>query len=145
MHLQLGVHEYDDELHIYPNISGALLSWKACKGLRILPDHYPKPISYHKEVNQLTKLTSSNSLSTPSPFTFDNLLKEFPSVFAEQIRTITGEEFHISLTKDGKPFCVNTPRSIPFAYLDKLKAELELLQQQEIIALITEPQSGVPQ
>ena len=43
VHLQLGVHEYDDELHIYPNISGALLSWKACKGLGILPDHYPSP------------------------------------------------------------------------------------------------------
>ena len=46
VHLQLGCHEYDDELHIYPNISGALLSWKTCKGLGILPDHYPKPITH---------------------------------------------------------------------------------------------------
>ena len=104
VHLQLGVHEYGDELHIYPTILGALLSWKACKGLRILPDHYPKPIPYHKEVNQLTKLTPSDLSSTPSPHTFDNLLKEFPSVFDEQIRTMTGEEFHISLIKDAKPF-----------------------------------------
>ena len=139
IHLQLGANEYDDELHIYPNVSGALLSWKACKGLGILPDHYPKPIPYYKEVNQLTKLTPSNSLSTPPLLTFDNLLKEFPSVFDEQIRTMTGEEFHISLTQDAKPFCVNTPHSIPFAYCDKLKAKLELLQQQEIIVPITEP------
>ena len=138
VHLQLGVHESDDELHIYPNILGALISWKACKGLGILSDHYPKPIPHHKEVNQPTKLTPSNLSSTPSPLTFDNLLKEFPSVFDEKIRTITGEEFHISLTKDAKLFCVNTPCSIPFAYRDKLKAELELLQQQEIIAPITE-------
>ena len=123
VHLQLGVHEYDDELHIYPNIWGALLSWKACKGLGILPDHYPKPIPYYKGVNQLTKLTPSNSSSTPSPLTFDNLLKEFPSVFDG---TMTGEEFHISLTQDAKPFCVNTLHSIPFVYHDKLKAELEL-------------------
>ena len=49
-----------------------------------------------------------------------------------------GEEFHISLLADAKPFCVNTPRSILFAYRDKLKAELELLQSQHIIAPVTE-------
>ena len=49
-----------------------------------------------------------------------------------------GEKFHISLTDDAKPFCVNTPRSIPFAYHDKLKAELDLLQSQHIIAPVVE-------
>ena len=46
-----------------------------------------------------------------------------------------GEEFHISLTADAKPFCVNTPRSILFAYWE---AELELLQSQHIITPVTE-------
>ena len=50
-----------------------------------------------------------------------------------------GEEFHISLVDDAKPFCVNTPRSIPFAYREKLRAELDLLQTQGIVALVTEP------
>ena len=49
-----------------------------------------------------------------------------------------GEDFHISLTADAKPFCVNTPRSIPFAYRDKLRTELELLLAQHIIAPVTE-------
>ena len=44
-----------------------------------------------------------------------------------------GEEFHISLTEDAKLFCVRTSRSIPFAYWDKLKKELDLLQAQNII------------
>jgi len=48
-----------------------------------------------------------------------------------------GEDFHISLTAYAKPFCINTPRSIPFAYWDKHKAELELLQEQQIIAPVT--------
>ena len=61
VHLQLGCHEYDDELHIYLNISGALLSWKACKGLGILPDHYPEPIT-HQRVNQLIILNPSVNL-----------------------------------------------------------------------------------
>ena len=59
-------------------------------------------------------------------------------MFDGQIRTMTGEEFHISLTDKAKPFCVNTPRSIPFMHRDKLKAELELLQRQNIVTPITE-------
>ena len=48
------------------------------------------------------------------------------------------EQFHISLTENAIPFCVKTPRSIPFAYRDKLKVELNLLQDQGIIAPVTE-------
>ena len=39
-----------------------------------------------------------------------------------------GEEFRICLAANAKPFCVHTPRTIPFAYRDKLKAELDLLE-----------------
>ena len=49
-----------------------------------------------------------------------------------------GEYFHISLTDDVKLFCVNTPRSIPIAYRDKLRAELDILHQQNIITPVTE-------
>ena len=48
-----------------------------------------------------------------------------------------GEEFHISLLDNVKPFCVNTPRAIPFANHNKLQAELDLLEEQQIIAPIT--------
>ena len=41
--LSLGTEQYADELHIYPEVKGALLSWKAAKGLRILPECYPHP------------------------------------------------------------------------------------------------------
>jgi len=36
-------------------------------------------------------------------------MKEFPEVFNGQIKTMDCEEFHISLTDNAKPFCVNTP------------------------------------
>ena len=52
---------------------------------------------------------------------------------------MTGEVFHISLKPDAKPFCVHTPRTVPYAFRDKLKAELVLLQEQNIIAPVTEP------
>ena len=49
-----------------------------------------------------------------------------------------GEEFHISLTEDAKPFCDQAPWSIPFAYQDKLKEELDLLQAQNIITPVVD-------
>ena len=49
-----------------------------------------------------------------------------------------GEKFHITLTEDAVPFCVKTLRAIPFAYRDKLKAELDLLQEQGIITPVTQ-------
>lgn len=42
--LHLGSRDFEEDLHIYPNISGALLSWKVYKWLGILPDHYRYPI-----------------------------------------------------------------------------------------------------
>ena len=41
--ITLGTTTYTDNLHIYPNVTGVLLSWKAAKGLRILPECYPNP------------------------------------------------------------------------------------------------------
>ena len=95
-------------MHIYPTISGTLLSWKACKSLGILPGCYPNPITPHQQINQFTE--HNNTSSTPEPLTLDNIMKEFPNVFDGQIRTMTGEELHISLIDDAKPFCVNMPR-----------------------------------
>ena len=64
---------------------------------------------------------------------------EYPSVFDGNVKTMERELFHIALTEDAKPFRVHTPRTIPYAFRDKLKAELEHLQQQNIIAPVTEP------
>ena len=140
--LQLGDKEYCDDFHIYPNIQGALISWKACKQLHILPECYPHPITH---LDKLTITTTSPELTkvtktlTKAPLLSPEYAKDqCPTIFDGQIRSMEGEKFHISLTDDAKPFCVNTPRSIPFAYRDKLKAELDLLQSQHIIAPVVE-------
>ena len=94
----------------------------------------------HQSINQLTEPTLTDLVAppTPTPFTLDSAAKEFPSVFDGQIRTMIGEELHISLTADAKPFCVGTPRTIPFIYRDKLRTELDVLLRQKIIAPVTE-------
>ena len=76
--------------------------------------------------------------SDPLP-TADQIMAEFPSVFDGQVHTMPGEQFHISLTEDACPFCVTTPHSIPFAYHEKLKQEIDLLNDKGIITPVTEP------
>ena len=139
----LGNSTYTDDLHIYSEVNGVLLSWKAAKGLKILPKCYPYPIDTATGSPRQAQGTLSNTPPPPAQVNHmlasEELTKEFPSVFDGQIKTMAGETFHISLSNGAKPFCVNTPRSIPFAYRDKLKAELDLLQTQGIIAPVTEP------
>ena len=124
--LQIGDHTHSEDLHVYPEVTGVLLSWKAAKGLRILPECYPYPSS-------IKAITMSDSTQST------DITREFPTVFDGLIKTMEGEKFHIILSENAKPFCVNTPRSVPFAYREKLQAELELLQGQGIIAPVTIP------
>ena len=117
------------------------MSWKAAKGLRVLPMHYPDPAPdiATTEMPATTPIVDVKVISaTTLPQTDNELIKAYPTVFDGHIRVLQGEEFHISLATNVKPFCVHTPRMIPFAYHDKLKAELDLLESQHIIAPVTE-------
>ena len=123
-----------ENFHIYRDVDKTLLSWKTTQGLSILPTCYPQPLCTHT-----CALHSPNVDTIQEVVLIDPMMLEFPSVFDGQIKVMEGEEFHITLTENAKPFCIRTPRSIPFAYRDKLKAELDLLQSQGVIAPITIP------
>ena len=133
--------EHSEDMHIYPNVSGIIISWKAAKALGILPEHYPNPIPPATTLTVTTPHQGANIRVTatmngaPSQ---NEINRAFPTAFDGQIRMMEGEEFHISLTTDAKPFCINTPRSIPFAYRDELKSELDLLLSQKVIMPVTE-------
>ena len=115
---RLGGTEYSDDLHIYPEIHGTILSWKACKALHILPPSYPNPMSA-PIIHEITLPSTPGEITTS--LTLQQAMSAYPTVFDGRIRSMEGEQFHISLTDDVKPFRVNTPRSILFAYRDKLK------------------------
>ena len=119
--------QLNEEFHIYPQVSGVLLSWQVAKRLHILPAHYPKP-ACPQDPPQVA------AIGVLSP---GDIRNEYPMVFDGIVKSMEGEYFHIALMDDAKPFCVRTPRTIPFC--DKLKAELDLLQEQNIIAPVTEP------
>ena len=132
--ITLGTVTYRDTLHIYTAVKGVLLYWKTSKALRVLPPNYPSPLS--------SPGTPSISVATTTKESTSPILdpaKDFPTVFDGNIKQMDGEEFHITLTEGAKPFCIKTPRTVPFAYRDKLKAELEILEAQGIIAPVTYP------
>ena len=47
--------------------------------------------------------------------------------------------FKIRIIEGAKPFCVNTPQTLPYAYMGPTKIELELLESQGIITKQSEP------
>lgn len=57
-----------------------------------------------------------NIIMATGTLTEKELIDLYPTVFDSQIKVMQGEEFHISLATNAKPFCVQTPRTIPFAY-----------------------------
>lgn len=125
-----GVSSSKEVVHVYPGIRGALLSWKAAVRLGFLPANYPQ---LQRQPAQLRKVSYSNGV------TREDLIAEFPDVFDGQIKVMPGETFKIVLSESATPFCVNAPRTIPFPYKEKLRQELELLQEQGIIAPQKEP------
>jgi len=124
--------EYKDNLHFLPGVTRAIISWKAAKGLGILPCHYPLP-DKPPAVQMTSTWTDEARLAAA-----EDIMKEYPTVFDGQVRVMEGEQFHIRLREDAVPFRVKSPRVVPFAYRDKLEEELHLLLQQGIIAPVTE-------
>ena len=134
-HLQGRQHKED--MHIYPDVSGVIMSWKAAKSLSILPSHYPQPTPIFTTPATLTSDVKVVNASTDTSEEC-TLISKYPTVFDGRIRVMQGEEFRICLAANAKPFCIHTPRTILFAYRDKLKAELDLLESQKVITPVTE-------
>ena len=62
---------------------------------------------------------------------------EFPSLFTGLGKVKT--EVHITLQPDAKPFCIYTPRKIPYPLLPKVKQELDSMLERGVISPVTAP------
>ena len=100
--------------------------------------HYPNPINSDSVIAMIG--TEKGGIPT-----VQEIKGKLPLVFQGQVRVMDFEQFHITLTKKAVPFYVKTRPTMPFVYKDKLKAQLEFLQQQGIIAPIAEAHSYVHQ
>ena len=99
------------------------MSWKAAKGLRILPVHYPDtvPDIATTEMPATTptvdvKVISATTLTQTDRQTDNELIKAYHTVFDGQIRVMQEEEFHISLATNAKPFCVLESNVVSLSY-----------------------------
>ena len=129
-----------------PGAAGLLLSWFACKQLGILPDHYPRPCPA-VNIIQLAPPEPKRPSAGPRPSTEEiertrqQLMAEFSDVFDTEgpLKTMAGPAMKIELLPGAKPFCTPRARPIAFAKREKVKAALDKMVRDGVIAPVTEP------
>ena len=142
---------------VCPEHDGMLLSWFACIELGILQPNFPEPIQ--NRVRQLKHergeaRAPEKNVSTPPQGPIlpsqiaaikELLLKEFKDVFDESgpLKTMDGPPMKIDLKPDAVPFSVNGCRPIPFNQQEKVKAMLDDMVTQGIIASVISPTDWV--
>ena len=75
--LHLGNQEYLENVHIYANFCGTLISWKAYKALQILPPHHPQPIP--SPIVHMAILSPVHTTSTV-PLTAQHITSDYPTL-----------------------------------------------------------------
>ena len=109
-----------------------ILGRKACLGLKIVA---------YLDNDQLNKPDTSGAaiyaVETPSPMSTEQFIKKHPKVFSDGVGLLEGN-YHIRLDTSIDPV-QHSPRRVPVPLRDHLKATLEDLVKQEILAPVTEP------
>ena len=73
-----GNQEYLEDVHIYPNVRGTLITWKACKALHILPPYYPQLIPLL--IVHMATLSPLHTTFTV-PLAAQHITSEYPTLF----------------------------------------------------------------
>jgi len=95
---------YQDNLHFLPGVTGAIISWKAAKGLGILPYHYPSPAPTTSPAVQATITWSDGAKNAVA----EEIMKEYPTVFDGQVRVMEGEVISYQASRECNPIlCEN--------------------------------------
>ncbi|PAA65850.1 hypothetical protein BOX15_Mlig025290g1 [Macrostomum lignano] len=122
--ISIGETKITTDIYVLDRLTVPVLSWRACVDLGIIPRNFPR-----QQINSIATRTA----------TAEDLISEFPAVFDGIVRPMKGEAFSIKLREDAQPFSIKTPRRIPFPLYERLKAELDSLEAQEIICKVTAP------
>lgn len=163
-HLELGEKQTETTVTVIKEIKGALLSWYDSIALGILPENFPAQIRtiqhQPKQPCQEEKAAKPRSLSSassaaelpswphaydPTPSQRENhakaIMKAFPRVFSasSSLREMEGGPMQIHLTNDARPFAVTAPRTIPYAWREDIKYQLDELLDKDIIEKVDYP------
>ena len=93
------------------------MSWKAAKGLRILPVHHPDPVPDIATTEMpATTPTVDVKVISATTLTQTDRQRTHKGIPHSQIRVMQEEEFHISLATNAKPFCVLESNVVSLSY-----------------------------
>ena len=123
---------------VHEDIATPLLSRSHCKVLAVIPQGFPRPILSVEHVSRCKALpfsTATTPLEARAYFLqeFQDVLVSKDDLLKAPLRPMKGPPMKIHLREDAVPFAIHTPRQIPFAFRDKVKAELDSLVAQGII------------
>ncbi|XP_045137194.1 uncharacterized protein LOC123519755 [Portunus trituberculatus] len=162
-HLELGEKQTETTVTVVKEIKGALLSWYDSIALGILPENFPAQINaiqqpkkrrcQEQKVEPRSLSAAPSSAELPSwPHAYDltpsqrenhakAIMKAFPRVFSasSSLREMEGGPMQIHLTNDARPFAVTAPRTIPYAWRQDIKHQLDELLDKDIIEKVDYP------
>ena len=141
-----------DTVYVFTESRGMLLAWYTAKTLGILPAHYPQPDTKQPPVIQEVMTSPPRPPTTPSSHSprdnlqqgklHQQLMKDYSDVFAsnsdESLQPMVGPPMVIHVAEDATPFAVRTARQVPFAWREDVKAQLDQMVAQGIIAPLGE-------
>ncbi len=114
-----------------------LLGRKACIGMNVVTyldnDSMNKPNTGGAPVYAVS--------TEKQPVTQTELIERYPQVFKEGVGCLEGEH-HIRIDPHHAP-AQHPPRKVPVALRERLKSTLEKLEDQDILASVTEPTTWV--
>ena len=117
MRLQRGEIACIQEINVLPDLSHNLLGHPAITALKLI-----------------ARVNSVHVDTIPK-----NITRQYPKLFTG-LGTLEGD-FEIHLKPDAKPYCLYTPRKVPFSLQDKVKEELTQMESLGVISKVEEPTS----
>ena len=135
------------DVHVYKKLDDAILSRKTLVDLGWISPNWPLDMLQIRAVKTKDSVSSgpvssSDTVSSDpeKPATKESLLNEFSSVFnEEELPPMNTTPMKIKLKPDAVPFKVNGARSIPFAFRDTVKAQLDKWESQSVIEKVEGP------
>ncbi|QQP55719.1 Uncharacterized protein FKW44_000153 [Caligus rogercresseyi] len=152
-------YETQTTVYVSPDVTDFLLAWHTMQDLRMISPEFPFEAGsqvYQVKYNYTTRARTQGSKAVqhvkliidPSPNEVEKAVKaikeNFKSVFnsSSSLKAMQGEPMHIHLQdipaeKKPKPCCV--ARSIPYAYREAAKKEIDDMVEKKIIKPVSEP------
>ena len=107
----------------------------------MLPAGYPhehvgkirEQTDHHTDAAHLVAMTSENPTEEKKKENLQKLIAQFPQIFDGVCRPMNGPASHFELKEGTTPIAIRGSQPVAVPLVPRLKSELELLEQQEII------------